>query len=171
MRACPSCFLTRQNDRRLRVRALRAGIDDLLSRDDSMDELAARLHNVHVREAIRRDGHVRRDRKGVTGRLENLALPDIVQMLVIGMKTACVSLEQGERKGRIWFESGGLVAAECGKRKGEGAFYDLVCWLEGEFLIEHGVRAKRHNLTGDAMFLLMEALRRLDEAGNQVAAS
>ena len=164
----PVLFMMQRTDRQLRLRAFQRGVDDLFLRDDNLEELSARVRNVTVREAIRQDGRVS-SRKGVSGTLENLSLPDIVQTLVVGMKTACVSLSRGTRKGKISFEQGRLVAAECGKRKGENAFYELVTWQDGEFVIEHGIPCKRPNLEGDAMFLLMEGLRRMDEAAEKAA--
>ncbi len=60
--------------------------------------------------------------------------------------------------------------AACGCEEGEAAFYKIVGWTEGEFVIEHGVKAKKSTLAGDTMFLLMEGLRLLDEtAGTEEA--
>jgi len=47
----------------------------------------------------------------------------------------------------------------------------MVGWQQGEFVIEHGATNRRNTIEHDAMFLLMEALRQLDEAGQTQAAS
>jgi len=88
-----------------------------------------------------------------------------VQTLVIGMKTACISLSFEGREGKIWFDNGAPTHAETGKLKGEKAFYELVRWADGEFVIEHGVKNDRGSINHDAMFLLMEGLRLMDEDG------
>ena len=114
-------------------------------------------------ELVRRDGATR-VRRGISGDLENLSLPDIVQTLAMGMKTARVTLKSNGRKGRIWFEDGAARHASAADQEGEPAFYEMVRWSSGQFVIEHGVRSKRKTLDHDAMFLVMEGLRLLDES-------
>jgi response regulator RpfG family c-di-GMP phosphodiesterase len=160
----PVAFLARRPDRLLKLRALRDGVDDFLVKSDDLTEVVARVHNILTREAARRDGRATVHRRGITGDLENLCLTDIVQTLVVGLKTARVTLTSGKRQGQIWFENGAARHAEIGELKGEPAFYDLIGWSAGEFVIEHGVRTREHTLHRDAMFLVMEGLRLLDEA-------
>ncbi len=160
----PVAFLTRRPDRLLKLRALREGADEFLVKSDDLTEVVARVHNILTREAARRDGRATVHRRGITGDLENLGLADIVQTLVVGLKTARVTLTSAKRQGQIWFENGAARHAEVGELKGERAFYDLVTWTSGEFVIEHGVRTREHTLHRDAMFLVMEGLRLLDES-------
>jgi len=169
----PFAMLARRSDRVLRVRALCLGVDEYLSKADDLDEIVPRVQNVLTREALRRGGKPRRPRRGITGDLENLSLPDILQTLVMGMKTAKVSLTAGERSGQLWFEDGAVKHATSGKDEGEPAFYSMVGWDEGEFVIEHGIRPKKTTLKQDTMFLLMEGMRLLDETrrGSTQAAS
>ena len=154
----------------LKLRARRMGVDEFLVKGDDLEELVARVENVIAREAIRLEGDAKRSRRGITGRLENLSLADIMQTLTIGTKTACVSVNREGGSGKIWVEVGAPKHAKCGKLEGEEAFYEMVRWLEGEFVIEHGVRSKKSSIDHDAMFLLMEGLRLMDEADEQAAA-
>jgi response regulator RpfG family c-di-GMP phosphodiesterase len=169
----PVAFLTNQHDRILKIRALREGVDDLLSKNEDLEELLARVQNIVSREAVRRDGKVARSRRGISGDLENLGFADIVQVLSMGMKTACVTLRSNGSKGQIWFENGTVRHAESGKVKGEQAFYEMVRWTEGSFVIEHGVQTNHHSIERDAMFLVMEGVRLMDEseAGGSVVPS
>jgi response regulator RpfG family c-di-GMP phosphodiesterase len=161
----PVAFLSARADRVLKIRALRQGVDDFLFKSDHMDELVARVENILIRGAIRAEGDARRSRRGITGSLENLSLPDIVQTLTIGMKTACVTLTSDDRTGRIWFENGVPRHADCAGLSGEDAFYEMVRWKAGEFMIEHGSTSRHTSIEHDAMFLLMEGLRLIDEGG------
>jgi hypothetical protein len=43
----------------------------------------------------------------------------------------------------------------------------MVGWREGEFVIEHGQVCEETTLEQDAMFLVMEGLRLIDESGNE----
>jgi response regulator RpfG family c-di-GMP phosphodiesterase len=167
----PVAFLSARADRVLKIRALRQGVDDFLVKTDHMEELVARVENILIRGAIRAEGDARRRRRGITGSLENLSLPDIVQTLTIGMKTACVTLASDDRTGRIWFDSGVPRHADCEGLSGEDAFYEMVRWKAGEFVIEHGSTTRRASIEQDAMFLLMEGLRLIDEGGQSEQAA
>jgi response regulator RpfG family c-di-GMP phosphodiesterase len=155
-------FLSRRSDRVLKMRALREGVDDFLSKDMDTEEIVAHVSNVIRREAIRH-GMPRKARRGITGDLENLSLPDMIQTLVVGMKTASIKLKSGRDKGQIWFENGTPLHAEMGRARGEDAFFKMLRWNCGEFVIEHGITTKSTTIQNDAMFLLMEGLRILDE--------
>jgi CheY-like chemotaxis protein len=159
----PVAFVAQRADRLLRLRALRAGVDDFFCKTDDLEELLARIENILIRQALRTEGEARRSRRGITGDLENLGLPDIIQTLAIGMKTACVSVASRDRSGKIWFENGAPRHAQTDAHEGEPAFFEMVRWNSGEFVIEHGQRAKQQTLNQDAMFLLMEGLRLMDE--------
>jgi len=168
----PVMFLSQRPDRVLKLRALRLGVDEFVSKSDDMEEVVVRVENILTREAIRAEGEVRRARRGITGSLENLSLPDIMQTLTIGMKTACVSINSNGNSGKIWVEDGAPKHAKAAKIEGEEAFYEMLLWVEGEFVIEHGMRSKKSSIEHDSMFLLMEGLRLIDEKGaGQTAAS
>jgi response regulator RpfG family c-di-GMP phosphodiesterase len=162
LRRLPFVVLSRGTDRVLKLRALREGVDEFLAKSDDAEELVAHVENVLARERRREDeqGNLRR---GITGSLEHLSLPDIVQTLVIGMKTASVSLHSDSGNGQLWFENGAPRHAIAGELEGESAFFEMLRWHGGEFVIEHGVRAKQRTLDQDATFLLMEGLRLIDE--------
>jgi hypothetical protein len=165
----PIAFLAQRSDRVVKLRALRLGVDDFMCKGDDMEELVARVQSILLRQAMRSDETGRASRRGITGNLADLNLADMIQTLAIGMKTACVSLTAGKRTGQIWIENGTPRHAEAGERKGEKAFYEMLRWSDGEFMIEHGPRTKQKSLTQDAMYLLMEGLRLIDEDGRDAA--
>ena len=160
----PFAFLARSESRLLKIRALRQGVDDFLVKESDLEELLARIQNILTRESARRGEGLKRAKRGVTGQLDNLGLPDIVQTLTIGMKTALVALSHDDLTGRIWFRDGAVVHAKCGEIQGEAAFHVMARWKTGEFAIEHGVKSRRTTIDCDPMFLVMESMRLLDEA-------
>lgn len=160
----PFAFMASEDDRLLKIRALRQGVDDFLLKSADVDELLARIQNVLTRESTRRTDGPRPRRRGITGQLENMGLTDIVQTLAIGLKTACVELAHDGQEGSIWFRDGSIVHAQSGEKQGEPAFYDMLRWRTGEFVIEHGVRNRRSTIQNDPMFLIMEGMRLIDEA-------
>lgn len=159
----PFAFLADNNDRILRIRALRQGVDDFMTKHGDLEEVVARIGNILTREAARRGDGSRKKRRGITGQLENMGLPDIVQTLTIGMKTARVEISSERRRGKIWFRDGAAVHAKTGELSGEEAFMAMVGWTDGGFTIEHGVRTRSTTIQNDAMFLLMEGMRMMDE--------
>jgi len=160
----PFAFLVPQFDLGLSVRVLSQGVDECLSKAEDMDLLVARVRNILARESRR---HAKADggrRRGITGQIENLNLPEIVQILKLGLKTACVSLTSVERTGTIWFDGGTAVHAQTGDLAGADAFFAMLSWTAGEFTIEHGLRTSEFTIEGDTMLLLMDGLRVLDES-------
>lgn len=158
----PIVLLARRDDAVLKLRALRQGVDEWFPKVGDLEELAARLDNLLARERRRASDGARR-RRGVSGSLSNLSLPEVVQMLVIGTKTACVRLKEGRSVGRLWFRDGRLVHAKRAKREGREAFWEMLRWTDGEFVIEHGVVTGESSIEEDPMYLVMEGLRLQDE--------
>jgi response regulator RpfG family c-di-GMP phosphodiesterase len=165
----PVALLADTDDRILKVRALRQGVDDFLVKSDDLEPLIARVENIIAREA-RRGGS--QERKGITGQLDHMPLADIVQTLSMGMKTACVTLEENEQAGQIWFREGKICHAEYAGAQGETAFFTMLRWNKGEFLIQHGLRTDEDTIDADPMFLVLEGLRQLDQdAADEAEAS
>lgn len=158
----PFAVIVSEDSRDLRLNALRRGVDDLIHKSDDLEEIAARVANILMREAARH--HVPDSGPfGLRGHLGSLSLPDIIQMLCMGQKTAVVKLTSSRGTSEIWFRDGAIVHAECGPVRGEEAFYELMQWEDAEFLIQHGMEVGEASIEADPMSLLMEHLRRMDE--------
>jgi CheY-like chemotaxis protein len=103
---------------------------------------------------------------GVMGTLRQMSLPEIVQSLEMGRKTASVDIvpQEGE-KGVIAFDTGAIRFAECGALVGDQAFFALMRHKEGFFRIHYGDAPKSINIDAPTTFLLLEAMRLMDEEG------
>ncbi|MGE5300241.1 MAG: HD domain-containing phosphohydrolase [Acidobacteriota bacterium] len=101
--------------------------------------------------------------KGLTGRLEDFNLTDIIQILSLGLKTAKVEITRDNEKGLLYLLRGKIVHASAGSVRGPEAFFELIRWERGVFHILHGQVAHEVNVTLDTMHLLMEACTILDE--------
>ncbi|MCL5966654.1 MAG: response regulator [Deltaproteobacteria bacterium] len=161
----PLIFLSAKDEIHFKVEALHQGAEDYLIKPVDLRELAARIRNVIKREARRRGAPAAGVNPGVIGDLRNLSIPDIVQTLHLGLKTACVTVRKADVKeaGRIFFENGRIRHCELGKLSGEEAFYRLIRWQEGPFVIAHGQTTSLRTIQMDEMQLVMEGLRRMDE--------
>lgn len=109
---------------------------------------------------------------GVMGTLKQMAVADIVQSLELGRKTARVELhpmtateESGPDKGMLGFTDGMCTYAEYGGELGDEAFYKLARFTEGFFRIRYGEGPPAQNITKQTQFLLLEAMRIMDEQG------
>jgi response regulator RpfG family c-di-GMP phosphodiesterase len=160
----PVIFVSGQDDPESKIEVLHLGAEDFLVRPVDFSVLAARIRNI-----IRRDTKWRKGSAGaiastgVIGDLKNLGIPEIVQTLHLGLKTACVSIKGPIGEGRIFFENGRIRHAELGSTSGEAAFYEMLRWQEGPFTIAHGQTTKLRTIEMDEMQLMMEGLRRIDE--------
>jgi putative nucleotidyltransferase with HDIG domain len=159
----PVIFLSAKDDTQMKVEALYLGAEDYLVKPVELKELAARIRNIIQRDFRLRKGTASPS-QGVVGDLRNLGIPDIVQTLHLGLKTACVTLKGGVgEEGRIYFENGRIRHCETGKLSGEEAFYKLLQRQEGPFVIAHGQTTQLRTIAMDEMQLMMEGLRRMDE--------
>lgn len=100
----------------------------------------------------------------VSGSLAELGLPDLLQVLGAGQKTVRVTLERGSAMGIVELASGHIVHAELGALHGEDAFYRIVAWTEGNFRIDPVIEVVSRTIEGSNDALILEGLRRLDEA-------
>jgi DNA-binding response OmpR family regulator len=103
---------------------------------------------------------------GVMGTLRQMSLPEIVQSLEMGRKTASVDIvPQDGDKGAIAFDLGVIRFAESGSLVGNEAFFALMRHKEGFFRIHYGDAPKSINIDAPTTFLLLEAMRLMDEEG------
>jgi putative nucleotidyltransferase with HDIG domain len=160
----PLIFISGKDDAQVKVDALHLGAEDFLVKPVDLKVLAARIRNIIRRDVKWRKGaSTAAPAAGVVGDLKNLGIPDIVQTLHLGLKTACVSIKWKDAEGRIYFENGRIRHVETGSLSGEAAFYEMLRWQEGPFVIAHGQSTMLRTIEMDEMQLMMEGLRRLDE--------
>jgi len=160
----PLLFLSGKDETNKKVEALHLGAEDYLLKPVDLKELAARIRNIIRRDKRRKRVVAGGPSQGVVGDLKNLGIPEIVQTLHLGLKTACVVLKAGQPdEGRIYFTNGRISHCEAGPLAGEEAFYRLLRVQEGEFVITHGHTTKKRTIDMDEMQLILEGFRRLDE--------
>lgn len=160
----PLLFLSGKDETNMKVEALHLGAEDYLIKPVELKELAARIRNIIRRDKRRKTGAGGGSSQGVVGDLRNLGIPDIVQTLHLGLKTACVVLKAGLLdEGRIYFKNGRICHCETENIAGEDAFYRLLRLQEGTFVITHGQTTKKRTIDMDEMQLILEGFRRLDE--------
>ncbi len=97
------------------------------------------------------------------GSLNDVKLPDIIQLMSVSAKTGRFKLNHEEDSGFIYLREGQIVHAVCDELKGEDAIYSLAIWNQGTFVFEEDVAATHQTVTKKNTFILMEVARKFDE--------
>lgn len=100
-----------------------------------------------------------------TGDLSELSCVDVIQMLCLAKKTAALRLSEGESAGVVHIDNGEIVHAVWGDTVGADAFFRVLGVRDGLFSTAPLPPDVERTLEGDWQHLLIEGLRRLDEAG------
>src|SRR5690349_17758735 len=97
------------------------------------------------------------------GSIQELPVPDIIQLVSVSGKTGMFMLVRGSERGYIYLRNGKIVHAELGSLTGEEAVYALAIWSTGDFQFTPGKETESVSIEKTNTSLLMEAARRLDE--------
>lgn len=100
---------------------------------------------------------------GFKGAVAGLSLTDVIQLKGHNKYTGAISVEYGDNHGIIYFIDGEIIHAEQGEESGEQAIYKIIKWPGGTFTIQPEMTTNICTIHYRTDFLLLEALRRLDE--------
>ncbi len=103
---------------------------------------------------------------GFVGAVSGLSLADIIQVKGGNRYSGCLVVENGNKSGVVYFRDGEVVHAEQADLTGEDAFYTIMGWVGGTFKSEPKISTTRMTINQSLGFLILEALRRMDEAKN-----
>lgn len=159
----PFLFLSGKSDEFNMTKGLEIGADDFLPKPVNVEFLMTKLKRFVNRKPAAQTGD------GVSGRLAEMGLVEMVQILGVGMKTVKIALEHPPPtvdNGSLFFQEGNIVHASTNTAEGNEAFYELVGWPpDTTFRIIPNEQPPERNVTVGNDFLILEALRRIDEAG------
>lgn len=103
----------------------------------------------------------------MNGRIEEVSIPDILQLFQASKKTGVLVLVDGDRKGRINLRKGQVIHATIDGARGLGplkSVFRLIGWTAGTFELAPGDEGKfGDELEESTTALLMEGSRQLDE--------
>jgi hypothetical protein len=97
------------------------------------------------------------------GSIQELPVPDIIQLVSVSGKTGMFTLVRGAERGFIYLRNGQMIHARVGELQGEEAVYALAIWSTGEFQFTQGEEPDVTTIDKPNTSLLMESARRLDE--------
>ncbi len=153
----PWVIVTARSRREDANRAFELGVDDFVAKPISPDLLVTK-----VRQILQRKGRGATAR-GVTGSLEEMGLPELVQVLWHGRKTGSLEIVGPEASGEIHFVEGLIYNAMYGRTRGAEAFYAMCTIQKGRFSVDPRFQAPQRVVEESPEGLLLEGMRRLDE--------
>jgi DNA-binding response OmpR family regulator len=148
---------------------LRRGIEDILPLSENIDLLAGKLlkarDRAHAAAGPRSEGEA--DAAGARGRLADMNLVDVLQVLGPGRKTARITVrnESAPESLVIYVRDGKITRAELGSFRGAEAIYEGLGWADGFWTVD-SVAAEdlpEDNVQESNEAILMEGCRLLDE--------
>lgn len=150
-------FLSKRTEGDTVSRGFQLGAADYITKPASPDVVALKIRQVLDNNKRKRGG------RGVSGSLEEMGLPDVVQILYHGRKSGKLSITSGGKRGEILFSEGQIFNASFGSKEREDAFYDMLSLSTGEFELDPNVRPDTQVIQMNPESLLLEGMRRLDE--------
>ncbi len=115
---------------------------------------------------------VKEGSKSFSGKLSVMGLPTVIQVLSESGRSGTLILENYEgQKGQVGFSDGHIFEAQVGDRTGEEAFFELLAWTNGDFWLDPNRIPADDKIQTGVMGLMLEGMRRLDEASRGGEAS
>ncbi len=103
---------------------------------------------------------------GMAGQLSVMPPSELFQTLNINQKTGVLTLQLPKGSADLSFREGALISVKYNNAESEEAFYEILKEREGRFKFIPGLSEAEMQADemGDFMWLLMEGVRRMDEA-------
>jgi len=101
---------------------------------------------------------------GFSGAISVQTLPDIVQLYVLSSATGLLSVRHEDDEGELYFVQGSILHAKTAGSRGDEAFYEIMSWSGGQFSMRMGAVSPERSVKSNWQELLMESVRRVDEA-------
>jgi len=95
---------------------------------------------------------------GFSGAVDSAQLRDLVQLYCSTRSSSSLFISDANKQGKIYFNNGDVVHAECGTLLGERAFYNILNWTNGTFEINHNDRARNRTISRDWRSLLHQCV-------------
>jgi uncharacterized repeat protein (TIGR04076 family) len=148
------------------VRALEIRKDDfdgLLSRNPVLNSYFSKLLALRLKKTSKQ--FLEEFEKGVTGNLQMLAAPELIQAITVTDRTGTLKVKDGKKWIDLYFKAGQIHNVETNiERETEEAVYEFLAWRSGSFRFEPGERSGKRGFFKDTTGLLLEGMRRIDDA-------
>ncbi|KPK51597.1 MAG: hypothetical protein AMJ63_11890 [Myxococcales bacterium SG8_38_1] len=154
----PLMFLTAERAQASVSRGLELGASDYVVKPASAAVVVARAGRILGDTPPKKTGA-----RGVSGSLQEMSLPDVIQILANGRKSGRLQVSHGSLFGELMFQDGSIHDATFGDLRGAEAVYGILRLTEGDFALAPDSTPVEDAIGIPTHHLLLEAMRRLDE--------
>ena len=154
----PLMYVTSERAQASVDRGLELGAADYVVKPASAAVVVAKASRVIADSRTKKPGG-----RGVSGSLQEMALPDVIQILGNGRKGGRLKVRSGTLQGVLMFQDGSIHDARFGDLGGAEAVYGILRLMEGDFELEPDTTPVEDVIGIPTHHLLLEAMRRLDE--------
>jgi hypothetical protein len=116
-------------------------------------------------DAVKPLNHNQVSQGGIVGNLEDISLPDLLQVLTHTRKAYRVDVTDGSEYGRIYVRDGEIIHAKTSLLEGEEALFELFLCSKAECRIYKAESIPEQNVHAQLGHLLLEFACSLDEKG------
>ncbi len=102
--------------------------------------------------------------RGVRGHVRNISLASFLQIIEMERKTCTLTVQSGDRRGRLHIRDGALIHAKLGEKVGEDAAIEIIGWTSPAITISSLFASNDVTVDASTSYLIMEAMRVRDEA-------
>lgn len=146
---------------------LRAETDRFVARPFNIEQLLVEIRALFT--ARRRQAELADARTEVEGDLQQMGLPDLLQVFAMNQKDGVLALSHLNRKGYIYLRAGQPINARLGSVNGIKAFFRLLHWSQGVFCFTPGLPQTEPLIQQSTDQLLIEGMRQNDEMRAQMS--
>jgi pSer/pThr/pTyr-binding forkhead associated (FHA) protein len=138
----------------------------------AVDGMVATQSEAEARRRLEAGAQQRQQTQGrpMSGVIEEIPLPDLIQLLSTSRKSGVLSINNGVSVGKIYLRKGAIYFATINDDfaiSPQKAIYRMLTWLTGTFELEPNVEIQvMEEIQESAEALLMEGVRQLDEFRN-----
>jgi DNA-binding response OmpR family regulator len=163
----PFIFFTSVNDMLLEVRGLRAGANDFLVKSNTnRQELLLKIE-VLLEQASERVATPANFERGFLGKLEDVNLVEILQLLYQSNKTGVLQVVNAQQVGRIFFKAGQIFDAELEGSRGIECIAQMAGWKDGIFKFHQEEIIREKKIGTATINLLLEIRRSIETNPNE----
>jgi DNA-binding response OmpR family regulator len=173
MRACfpniPAIVLATHEEMGSLLAASTSIVEEFIEKPFFIEEATLRIRRVLDRISLSRKAQQANENSGLRGSLAQMSPVDLLQALDLGHKSCRLRLNYRGQECHMHFLEGQLVHATLGQHIGEAAVFPVITWSEGGFAIDFERENCPQTITRSTQSLLLEGMRRYDEAQRDAA--
>ncbi|MBN2056165.1 response regulator [bacterium] len=165
-RSIPFLFVSEHTDASYITTGLRLGAEDYIIKPYNVEILFLKIFKALSRANLG-SGFTMDERRGVSGSLMEMGILDIIQIMAAGSKTVLIHMQRASDDGLVYMQDGRIVNVVLNDVEGEDAFYTLLAWRDGEFVIHPDMAPPERNIYISNDMLLLKGMQKMDETRRQ----